>query len=442
MGSRATTPQRRRGPVVLPWAASVCVLALVALGLAGALTTTRAAAAGVPWRVDGVHTAAPPVASSFVAPNDVAFDDIGRLVVADFAANGVLRQGTDGTWETIAGFGTHAAAMWNPSAVAALPDGGFVVAEAGRRTVTVLDATGAVVRRVPAPPTRRAVSELAVEGSTVWAAAPGSGALWTADLGVGAWTAVDGPWSDPAGVALTPDRTALVVSDAVTDEVWRLARGEDEPSAESLGFPTVDRARLLGVAVDPRGAVYVVDNGGGRVWSLGVDGWSVVLDAAPDGSVLVNPTAVSVGAGRLAVADYNRQRVVTAARVDEGSASGTASPSDTASPSQAVPSPSEAVPSASEVASSPPAAAPSPGGTLPTTAVPTGTVPTRAAPTGADPTGAATGPAASATPPHGSGAPVLAMTGTALVVPGAALAVSAVVAGVVLGAVSRRRRLR
>ncbi len=199
--------------------------------------------------------------------------------------------------------------MWNPSAVTTTADGRILVAEAGRGALALLDHDGTVLART-APPTSRAVAELAVTGTTVFAAVPGSGVLSTSELGSDTWTTVDGPWTDPSGVAVSADGALLTVSDAGTDQVWQLDRGTGSVSA--LGFPGDAETRLRGVAVDD-GDVFVVDNGHGVVWARTGGGWSPAFSAAPDGSPLVNPTAVSVGPDRqLVVADYNRQRLVTA----------------------------------------------------------------------------------------------------------------------------------
>lgn len=402
-------------PDVLPIAIGAVVAALIAVGVVGGVTTSAAVAGPPVWLPQRADTAAPPVAEAFVAPNDVEHDAAGRLVVADLAANGVLRRGADGTWETIAPFGTEARAMWNPSAVQALPDGRFVVAEAGRRTVAVLD--GGAVSRIPAPPTRRAVSELAVVGSTVWAAAPGSGALWTADVRTGDWSAVDGPWTDPGGVAVTPDGGALVVSDAQADDVWRVDRAGGVPT--SLGFPQTAPVRLLGVAVGDDGSVFVVDNTGGRVWALEGSDWSVALDAAPDGSSLANPTAVSVHAGtEMAVADYNRRRVVTATREGAVAPAPVPSASDTSVPTS-VPTSAPTTgpePESTAAPTTAPAPAPAPDPTTapepttapvpqPTTAPTTPSVP--APTTLPEPTATATAPITPTAPtaPTGSAAP-------------------------------------
>ncbi len=183
--------------------------------------------------------------------------------------------------------------MWNPSAVTTTTDGRILVAEAGRPALTVLDADGTVLSRT-APPARRAVSELAVDGSTVYAAVPGSGTLFTTELGSGSWAAVPGPWTDPSGVALSADGGTLTVSDAGADEVWQLDRASGEVT--SLGFPGDAQTRPRGVAVDD-GDVFVVDNGRGAVWALTGGSWTEAFSSAPDGSPLVNPTAVSVGPG-------------------------------------------------------------------------------------------------------------------------------------------------
>ncbi len=306
-------------------------VALIAVGMASLLTQDGAVAATETWTPTSAESSAPPVASSFSAPNDVHHDVDGRLLVADFAGNGLLRRGLDGTWSVVAPFGTAPGDMWNPSAVTTLDDGRILVAEAGRRSITLLSPDGLVVSRWAPPPSGRAVSELAVQGTTVFAAVPGSGSLWTAELGSGTWTAVAGPWSDPSGVAISADGGTLTVTDAGPDEVWQVDRASGVVSA--LGFPADGQTRLRGVAVDD-GDVFVVDNGNGRVWSDAGGAWAPAFSTAPDGSALANPTAVSVGPGRsLVVADYNRQRIVTATssgRVEESP--GTSPTAPTAEP--------------------------------------------------------------------------------------------------------------
>lgn len=283
---------------------------VIAVGLGSLLTQDGAVAATETWTPTAAESSAPPVASTFGAPNDVHHESDGALLVADFSANGLLRRAVDGRWSVVAPFGTGPGDVWNPSAVTTTGDGRILVAEAGRPSVTVLDAAGTVLSRT-APPARRAVSELAVTGSTVYAAVPGSGALFTTELGSGDWTAVPGPWTDPSGVALSADGRTLTVSDAGADQVWQVDRSSG--AVTSLGFPGDAQTRPRGVAVDD-GDVFVVDNGRGAVWALTGGAWTEAFSSAPDGSPLVNPTAVSVGPGRsLVVADYNRQRVVTAA---------------------------------------------------------------------------------------------------------------------------------
>lgn len=446
---------------VLPGGVAVLVAGLVSVGVLNGFTVPAVGAVLDEWAPQTAETTAPPVAASFSAPNDVDHDALGRLVVADFAANGVLRRDVDGTWETVAGFGTHDAAMWNPSAVVALADGRFVVAEAGRRTVAVLD--GGSVRRIPAPPVRRSVSELAVDGTTVWAAVPGSGELWTADLGSGDWTTVTGPWTDPGGVALSADGSALVVTDAQRDEIWRMQRSDG--SVQALGFPTTERARLLGVAVDADDSVFAVDNGGGRVWSYDGEAWTVALDAAPDGSPLANPTAVSVDGPRMAVADYNRRRVVTATR--SLAAEPTASTTVVGPPTTQAPEPVPTTPAPEPTGAPTPTPVPVPTATVTPTERPTTApvpVPTMPAPTTGPvpptpevstpvaPTPGATAPTApvvtggaaaagpttaggAATPATAAGtaAPAVPPTRSALAVTGASVAGPLVAAAVLLG---------
>ncbi|WP_242090602.1 hypothetical protein [Curtobacterium sp. DN_7.5] len=305
-------------------AIAVAVLATAVTAVLGLVVVAAGPATATPatWIPDRVTTDAPGAATSFAAPNDVRYTTSGALLLADFAANGVVRRDPDGTWSVVAPLGTDDRSMWNPSALTEAADGHLLVAEAGRRTVAELDGHD-VLRRFPAP-SRRAVSELATTGDVLFAAVPGSGALWTTGTGAdaGTWTAVDGPWTDPAGVAVSSDGSTLTVADQATDTVWQedLATG----AVTSLGSPGDDpgAVRLRGVAVLDDGSVAVVDNGGGRVFVRQDGVWTVAFSGAPDGSSLANPTAVAAGPeGRLAVADYNRQRVVEAARVGGGAVS-------------------------------------------------------------------------------------------------------------------------
>ncbi len=298
------TPRLRAAVGVVPAA-----IAVIAVGLASILTQDGAVAATETWTPTSAETAAPPVATRFGAPNDVHRAADGSLLLADFSANGLLRRAVDGTWSVVAPFGTGRGDLWNPSAVTTTADGRIVVAEAGRPALAVLDADGRVLSRT-APPVRRAVSELAVSDTTVFAAVPGSGSLFTAGLGSDAWTTVAGPWTDPSGVAVSTDGRTLTVTDAGTDEVWQVDRATG--TATALGFPGDAQSRLRGVAVD--GAdVFAVDNGHGVVWARTAGAWTAAFSTAPDGSTLANPTAVTVGPDRtLVVADYNRQRIVTA----------------------------------------------------------------------------------------------------------------------------------
>ncbi|WP_126890971.1 PT domain-containing protein [Curtobacterium sp. HSID17257] len=424
-------------------------IAVIAVGLGSLLTQEGAVAATETWTPAVAESSAPPVASTFGAPNDVHHESDGSLLVADFSANGLLRRAVDGTWSRVAPFGTGAGDVWNPSAVTTTTDGRILVAEAGRPAFTVLGADGTVLSRT-APPARRAVSELAVDGSTVYAAVPGGGTLFTTELGSGTWAAVPGPWTDPSGVALSADGGMLTVSDAGSDEVWQLDRASG--AVTSLGFPGDAQTRPRGVAVDD-GDVFVVDNGRGAVWALTGGSWTEAFSSAPDGSPLVNPTAVSVGPGRsLVVADYNRQRVVTA--VSSGRAVVVPSPA----PTTALPTVDPTVQPTGE-----PTSAPTSEPTVQPTAAPT-SIPTSAPGPEATPSVTAAVPGAGTEPPGrpatdaagaGTGAgpadgalvaPAagqqgdLAWTGAGPFVPALLTATALAGSGVLLGGLTRRRR--
>lgn len=257
-------------------------------------------------------TSPAPAAASWSAPNDVLVDGSGRLLVADFAANGLLRRGTDGAWSVVAPFGTHAEAMWNPSAVAEAPDGRLVVAEAGRRTLAVLDAGGRVESRIGTT-SSRAVQQIVVVGDDA-VVVTGAAQVGVLDLPTSTWSVLPGPWTGASGIAVDRRTGAVYVSDTGVDDVWRLD-GLDDATPERLRLPADPRTVVRGMSVDVTGALFVVDNGLDTVLEFADDTWSTVLSATGDGVRLADPTAVATAPdGSIAVADYNRRRIVTAER--------------------------------------------------------------------------------------------------------------------------------
>ncbi len=271
----------------------------------------------------------------------------------------------------------------------------------------------------------------------MFAAVPGSGALWTAPLGSDAWTTVDGPWRDPSGVALSDDGTVLTVADAGVDDVWQVDRTTG--SAVSLGFPGEPGSTLRGVAVD-HGDVFVVDNGEGRVWARVQGSWRVAVSTAPDGSPLVNPTGVAVGADRsLVVADYNRQRIVTAASSGRVVPAPTAAPTSVPTDTPTTTTPDDEPTTAPPVdATSRPSASPSGSAAVePTTSTTAGAGPAGAAPPGSGPM--RTAPTRTAPTDGPDHARALAWTGSAPVVPALAVAGLLLLLGTA-GVAARRRR--
>lgn len=429
----------RRGPGML-LAAGAAAVAVVLAG-AGAALADPGATVVERWTPLRADSSAPPVASTFAAPNDVHVDADGSVLVADFAGNGVLRRSVDGVWSVVAPFGTGPRDMWNPSALATTADGRVLVAEAGRPALATVDPGTGDVTRQDAPPVRGQVSGLAVDGATVFAAVPGSGALWTAPLGSDTWTTVDGPWRDPSGVALSDDGTVLSVADAGVDDVWQVDRTTG--SAVSLGFPGEPGSTLRGVAVD-HGDVFVVDNGEGRVWARVQGSWRVAVSTAPDGSPLVNPTGVAVGADRsLVVADYNRQRILTAASsgrvVPAPTAAPTSVPTDTPTTTTPDDEPTTAPPvDATSRPSASPSASPSGSAAVePTTSTTAGAGPAGAAPPGSGPM--RTAPTRTAPTDGPDHARALAWTGSTPMVPALAVAGLLLLLGTA-GVVTRRRR--
>ncbi len=312
----------------------------------------------------------PAIAAGLAAPSDVAALPGGGFLIADTGDHRIRRVAPDGTIATVAGSGpgapsagayagdggpATAARLRAPRGVAALPDGGFLIADTGNDAIRRVapDGTIATVAGGPGSEPGRATA-LALNAPQGVAALPDGGFL-VADTGnhrvvrvdaagaaaVVAGTGTDaGPLGDggpateaalrlPARVAALPDGGVLI-ADTGHHRIRRVApdgtittvAGAGRGGFGGDGGPAV--AALLnapeGIALRDGGAIAIADTGNQRVREVAPDGTirtiagTGVAGFSGDGgdpalAQLAQPRAVAPGAGRLLVADTGNRRV-------------------------------------------------------------------------------------------------------------------------------------
>lgn len=291
--------------------------------------------------------AGPAVAAQLKAPADVSAARAGAVLIAD-AGNGVIRQvSAKGVITTVAGATPGAAAtapsatpayarsvrLSNPQGVAALPGGGFLIADTGNNVVELVTPGGllSVVAGIGAPGN-------AGDGGPAQAAAlnlptrvvpTADGGYLILDLGnlvvrrvspTGAITTVAGSQTSPNtpfGVALNPGGVAqdaagnvYVIADhqirrVAPDGTVTTIAGTGECGSAGDGGPAVDAtlAQPAGLALTAAGDVLVADinNGGSAVGNVrrvsGADGSiATVAGASNDGSACVGAGGSPSGA--------------------------------------------------------------------------------------------------------------------------------------------------
>ncbi|MCA9564091.1 MAG: hypothetical protein KC561_11415, partial [Myxococcales bacterium] len=211
--------------------------------------------------------------------------------------------------------------LLRPAGVVELPDGRIVLAEAARRTLTVLDPGGQVVERVPiwdqpsAPWTAFEPQANLGHQLVVWRGAfvmsfPGLGPVLVTQDGevdyLGAGLLGQRPAEDlPSAAANMTDIRGLAVDRednlllAMWNQVWRydgnalsLVAGGSGEFAESVAADQVpfEFGTEVGMAVDSAGRLFLTDAGSGRVWVVADSIASVV---AGGGSAISVPDALS-----------------------------------------------------------------------------------------------------------------------------------------------------
>jgi sugar lactone lactonase YvrE len=164
------------------------------------------------------------------APDDLAFDDAGRLLFSDIKAGTVSALKADGSVERIAG------GLSAPEGIIVQGDGRILVAEQGRNRVVAID------------PQTHAVSP------------------WHAFPNLTGRDGIDGigpvlPSRDSSGTLLSTGGN-VIVPDSPNGVVWRVTA--DGKTATQIASGMV---RPVGAAVDASGRIFVADEGG-ALWVL------------------------------------------------------------------------------------------------------------------------------------------------------------------------------
>ena len=238
------------------------------------------------------------------APQGLAIDARGNLLVADTFNHRIRRIDRGGTITTIAGNGIAAYAGDGGPAAAAAFNGPQDLAVTADGSIFVADTYNAVVRRIDA----------AGIVSTFAGSEPG--------LGGDGGPATKALLNMPSAVAVAPDG-AVYVSDAANSRIRRIAAdgtiqtvagtgggsglggagftGDGGPAEKSKTFSP------MGLRVDAAGNVYICDSGNNRIRIVRNGVISTIAGVA----MLSSPQKIAVAAdGRLFVADRGNSRIV------------------------------------------------------------------------------------------------------------------------------------
>jgi sugar lactone lactonase YvrE len=196
-------------------------------------------------------------------PDDLAFDNQGRLLFSDVEGGTVNRVDTGGSLTVLL------RGIAGPEGIVVLPDGTMFIAEQQTNRILRLDpgaASPVPIHTLPCPRTGTTCAALGVDN-----------------------------------IALAPASRTLIIPDSPTGEVYRM-------SFDGRAFILLASGitRPVGAIVDSSGALYVPDEFGGALWRIAPDGSSktriggfgepddVSLD--PQGNLLVIDLAGSVHA--------------------------------------------------------------------------------------------------------------------------------------------------
>ena len=225
----------------------------------------------------------------FGFPYGVALDAAGDVYVADDSNDRIVKLtpqlAFDGAW---GGSGSKPGELEFPRALASDPAGDTYVADAANDRIEVFDPDGDYLR-------------------TIGTSAGGPGQL----------TAPRGLAIDPTGQLLVSDTLGDLVSGTLGNRIEEFAPGSESYTGQwtlaggrAAGFDSP-----AGIGIDPRGSVYVADEGNERLVHLWGDGTFLGEIGGPaelGGAQLAGAGSVAVSAatGQTYVADTNHNRVL------------------------------------------------------------------------------------------------------------------------------------
>jgi len=291
------------------------------------------AADSLPWRLRSVALLVTQGdgRGQALEPSGVTVDPFGRVVVADAALHRIQRLEADGRWLGEAGsLGSDAGQLRRPGSVAMLGTLSIVVLDQenrrierydlfGRRLGTLIDlldpVLSAQVGRVDA------VAMAADRGGALYLADADRDRVLAFDFSgrflrtIGGTGANPGSFRGLGGLATAP-HGGLVTAERVNRRVQRLDTGGRVVRTWALA--NIDAPGALPVAVDDSSHVAVADEAGGRLWVFDEGGRTLAtlgglarpraLAFSPDGTLLV------AEAGRGEVRRFTLERSATAAR--------------------------------------------------------------------------------------------------------------------------------
>ena len=259
MHSEVAVRSGRRRKSVGAALAALAIVVSVAVGIpqkAGAATGTISTIAGSDSFGDFTGDGGPAIAAALNEPLGVAVMPDGGYLIADAGNDRVRRVFPDGTIRTVAGTGNYgdsgdggpaiAANFKDPLGVAALPDGGFLIADAGAGRVRRVSATGTITT---------------VAGNGTRGFSGDGGPATAAEI------------FDPNGLAVMPDGGFLiadgdyVVRRVFPDGTITTVAGTGTPGFSGDGGPATAAQLNLpySVAVTPDGGFLIADAGNLRV---------------------------------------------------------------------------------------------------------------------------------------------------------------------------------
>jgi sugar lactone lactonase YvrE len=170
------------------------------------------------------------LASNLRGPDDLAFDNDGRLLFSDVTAGTISVLGTDGSIQPVAG------GLSSPEGIVVQADGRILVAEQGRNRIVSID------------PNSHAIT------------------LWRAFANRTTSEGIDGigpvlPATDASGRALA-DANDVIVPDSPNGVVWRISADGKAATVVGNGM-----TRPVGAARDAQGRFLIADEGG-VLWML------------------------------------------------------------------------------------------------------------------------------------------------------------------------------